>query len=141
MEEKTPLEKACEDILGEEYTEHYKILSNLLLLNYQFIEKNDPRLSAKITVILFGDSDIDKVHYICENIENAELNREFTQFDLKFAKKLLDFDPELKNTLRIIEKLKDTIKDENFFNKINENVVDERYKWVATGHVRQLGRY
>lgn len=82
MTGKTLLENACIEVVGEKNEEYYQLLSNLLLLNYSFIQKNDSRLSAKVTAILFDDEFIDKSHLICEFIENAELNISFSESDL-----------------------------------------------------------
>ncbi|MCK5182893.1 MAG: hypothetical protein KAQ95_01220 [Candidatus Heimdallarchaeota archaeon] len=39
MKEKTILESACFEILGENYDAYYELLGNLLLLNPDYIQK------------------------------------------------------------------------------------------------------
>ncbi|NHJ38897.1 MAG: hypothetical protein FK731_02610, partial [Asgard group archaeon] len=106
MKVKTPLEIACNEILGEDYDQFYNVLSNILILNPKFVKENDPRLSAKVTSILFNDKLIDKVHIICEYLENPELNINFSPTEIDYTKILLDMDPELINTSDIIKFLK-----------------------------------
>jgi hypothetical protein len=101
--EGTPLEKACKLIVGEKFSEYYDLLGDLLLLNYQFAEKEDPRLSAKITSILFDNGLRDKAHLICLYLENPEINVGFTDKEIKITKKLLNLDPELNMTQKIID--------------------------------------
>ena len=106
LKEKTPLENACLGVLGKDYKEYYEIFANLLLLNPEFVQKNDPRLTAKITAILFDNELLDKPHLICQFIDNPELEVKFTDSELNNTKKLLRIDPELINTNKIIEILK-----------------------------------
>ncbi|NHJ87684.1 MAG: hypothetical protein FK734_19640 [Asgard group archaeon] len=106
MKNQTPLEKACNEILGETYQTYYDILSNLLLLNSNLIKKDDSRLTAKITLALFDDEIVDKPHVICEFINQSEMERDAKSTDIVHAKDLLDVDPELINTIKIIDALK-----------------------------------
>ncbi|MBK5114276.1 MAG: hypothetical protein KGD59_09630 [Candidatus Heimdallarchaeota archaeon] len=120
--EKTHLEIACSEILRENYTEYYEILSCLLLLNPNFVEKNDPRLSAKITAILFDDELLEKPHLISQFIENPELDVRYTTTELDYTKKLLRIDPKLIITSRIVDILQQKIITEEFRNKLRTNI-------------------
>ncbi|MBN1329035.1 MAG: hypothetical protein JXA54_06135 [Candidatus Heimdallarchaeota archaeon] len=102
----SPLENACKEILGRNYEEYYHLLSNLLLLNVDLIKRNDQRLSAKVTSILFDNQISNKTHTICEYIEAADWEYNFQTKELEDAKKLLELDPELKITKEIINHLK-----------------------------------
>lgn len=106
LKEKTPLETACFKILGNDFGQFYTILSHLLILNPQFVMKNDSRLSAKISSLFFNDDIQDKVHLICLLLENDKLDQIFTQSDIDYTKLLLDIDPELSSTNKIISYLK-----------------------------------
>lgn len=106
MKEKTPLETACNEILGEDYGQYYNVLSNILILNPNLVKENDPRLSAKVTSILFNEELKDKVHIICEYLENPELNINFSLTEIDYTKILLEMDPELINTSEIITFMK-----------------------------------
>lgn len=113
MKEKTPLEKACLEILGKDSEKYYNILSHLLILNPQLINNNDKRLSAKITSLLFNAEIKDKVHLICLFIENNNLEFNFSRSDIGYTKMLLEIDPKLFNTERIISYIK-TLPDPNY---------------------------
>ncbi|NHK30800.1 MAG: hypothetical protein FK730_05575 [Asgard group archaeon] len=106
MKEKTPLETACYEVMGENYGQYYNVLSNILILNPNLVKQNDSRLSAKVTSILFDEELIDKVHIICEYLENPELNINYSPTEIDYTKILLEMDPELNNTSEIIIFLK-----------------------------------
>ncbi|NHJ49955.1 MAG: hypothetical protein FK733_19340 [Asgard group archaeon] len=105
MSNETPLEKACKLIAGEKHNEFYSLLRNLLLLNYQYAAKEDPRLSAKVTAILFDNGLKDKAHLICLYLENPEINIGFSKKETDNTKKLLNLDPELVSTQKIVENI------------------------------------
>lgn len=107
LKKKTPLETACFEILGNDSEQYYNILSRLLILNPHFIRKNDKRLSAKITSLLFTEEIKDKVHLICLFIENDKMKSDFSQSEIELAKLLLETDPELSTTNKIISHLKE----------------------------------
>ena len=107
LKEKTPLEDACAKTLGEDSSQYYNVLSHLLLLNPDFIKRNDARLSAKVTSILFDEKIQDKVNTICEYIENADWDFNFNQSEIDYTKVLLEMDPELITTHKIISILKE----------------------------------
>lgn len=106
MQKETPLETACFNVLGDGAEQYYNILSQLLILNPQFVQKNDKRLSAKISSLLFNDNIQDKVHLICLLIENDGMDQFFTRADIDNTKSLLKIDPELSTTNKIISYLK-----------------------------------
>ncbi|MHA1211561.1 MAG: hypothetical protein ACTSSH_03780 [Candidatus Heimdallarchaeota archaeon] len=141
MTEKTSLEKACKKVLGEDSSEHYSILANLLLLNYVYIRRNDPRLSAKLTAILFDDGLKGKVHLICLFIENAKINYKFSAIDITNTKRLLEIDPELENTLRIVGLMKKTIVDEKFSNSLKLIVRKDLEKFTMAERARFIHKY
>ncbi|NHJ49104.1 MAG: hypothetical protein FK733_15055 [Asgard group archaeon] len=120
MKRKTPLEMACNDILGEDISQFYNVLSNLLLLNPDFIRENDKRLSAKVTSILFDDEIDDKPHVICEYLDNSEFNVNFTPTEIDYAKILLEMDPELATTGEIVSSLKN--QDDQSYSEIMRKV-------------------
>jgi hypothetical protein len=113
LKEKTPLELACFEILGEDISQYYNVLSNLLILNPHLIRENDKRLSAKITSILFDKELIDKPHLICDYLNNAEFSVDFSLIEIDYTKILLDMDPELIITEKIVEFLKQ-LPDQNY---------------------------
>ncbi|HUT82838.1 MAG TPA: hypothetical protein VMZ29_16700 [Candidatus Bathyarchaeia archaeon] len=113
MSNKSPLETACREILGEKYEQYYDLLSNLLLLNIDIIKRNDERLSAKVTSILFDDQITNKTHIICEYIEAADWNYNFRPSELENTKKLLELDPDLKTSTKIINHLREQ-SDQNY---------------------------
>lgn len=107
MKKETPLEIACFEVLGYNAEQYYNILSQLLILNPQFVRKNDKRLSAKITSLLFNETIKDKVHLICLFLENDKIERDFSQSEIEYTKLLLDIDPELSITNKVISYLKE----------------------------------
>jgi hypothetical protein len=107
LKKKTPLEFACNEVLGKDSNQFYNVLSNLLLLNPDMIRKNDKRLSAKITSILFDDEIEDKPHVICEYLDNSEFNINFSPTEIDYTKILLEMDPDLVTTSDIISILKE----------------------------------
>ncbi len=109
MKKKTPLETACVKVLGENAEQYYNILSYLLILNPKFVRKNDKRLSAKITSLLFNETIKDKVHLICLLIENDKMERVFNQSEIEYTKLLLKTDTELSTTNKIISCLKELL--------------------------------
>lgn len=106
MEDKTQLEKACFEVVGEKHSEYYSLLSRLLILNPEFIKNSDPRFSAQFTLVLFDDEIEDKSHIICELLDYMEMNKVGKAYELSDAKELLTLDPILKNTNNIITTLK-----------------------------------
>ncbi len=107
MKKETPLEIACINALGDGAEQYYNILSQLLILNPEFVQKNDKRLSAKISSLLFNETIKDKVHLICLFLENDKMERDFTQSEIDYTKLLLETDPELNTTNKIISCLKE----------------------------------
>ncbi|MFW9922666.1 MAG: hypothetical protein ACFFDW_05165 [Candidatus Thorarchaeota archaeon] len=101
----TPLEQACNEIMGEKKAQYYEILSNLLLLNSKFIQKDDKRISAKVTRILIDKNIEDKSHLLCCLIESSEIE-DVNIAEINQLKKLLDLDPNLINTESIITLIK-----------------------------------
>lgn len=142
MNYNTPLQKACNKIVSEKYHEYYDLLSNILLLNANYIKDNDPRLTAKVTAILFDERDFDKVNLICQLIENDEFNSDFMEFEIKNMKKLLDLDEMLTNTLKIIDILKHESIHKEFKEKIKLYISEEGNRQIdGAGVYRvQLGR-
>ncbi|MGC9779403.1 MAG: hypothetical protein HZR80_09200 [Candidatus Heimdallarchaeota archaeon] len=106
MEEKTQLEEACYIVIGEKYNEYYSLLSKLLILNPGIIKNNDPRFLAQFTMVLFDDEIKDKSHIICELIDYMDMNKVDKKNELNIARKLLDLDPVLNKTNKIITTLK-----------------------------------
>ncbi len=106
MEEKTQLEKACYEVIGEKYNEYYSLLSKLLILNPDIIKNNDPRFSAQFTLVLFDDEIKDKTHIVCELIEYLNMNKIDKKNEINEVKKLLVLDPVLNITHKIITVLK-----------------------------------
>ncbi|NHJ33494.1 MAG: hypothetical protein FK732_11595 [Asgard group archaeon] len=139
--EKTYLENACSEIIGKNYNNYYDILSNLLLLNPDFIQKSDPRLSAKVTAILFDDRLKEKPHLICEFIENPELNMEFNVQEIKYTKRLLDLDPELTNTSMIIDLLKQNIITEDHSHILSLLVKEDMEKLSFSERARFIHKF
>ncbi|MCK5047155.1 MAG: hypothetical protein KAS22_11285 [Candidatus Heimdallarchaeota archaeon] len=139
--EKTLLEFACSEILRENYKDFYDILSNLLLLNPDFIQENDPRLSAKITAILFDDDLLEKPHLICQFIENPELDVKFTASELDYTKKLLKIDPELIITDKIVDIIQQKIITEDFRNKLRINIRLDLEKFSLADRARFVHVY
>ena len=130
MEHKTPLEAACFKILGNDFEQHYNLLSQLLILNPQFVQKNDKRLSAQISSLLFNEDIQDKVHLICLLIENDEMDQIFTRSDIDNAKLLLNTDPDLNSTNKIIAYLK-LLTDQNYSEIIRKVPIDQSRKDVV----------
>lgn len=139
--EKTLLEFACSEILWENYKDFYNIFSNLLLLNPDFIQENDPRLSAKITAILFDDDLLEKPHLICQFIENPELDVKFTASELAYTKKLLKIDPELIITDKIIDIIQQKIITEDFGKLLRTNIRWDIEKFSFPDRARFLHTY
>ncbi len=107
MKEKTPLETACVKVLGESAEQYYNILTHLLILNPEFVRKDDNRLSAKVTSLLFNKTIKDKVHLICLFIENDKMEGDFSQSEIEYTKLLLKTDRDLSTTSKIISYLKE----------------------------------
>jgi hypothetical protein len=103
LTEGTPLEKACKLITGDKFEDYYNLLGNILLLNFNNIKDDDPRLSAKVTSILFDNGLRDKAHLICLYLENPEINIGFNEKETETTKKLLNLDPELNMTQKIVD--------------------------------------
>jgi hypothetical protein len=131
----------CSDILGEDYKDYYEILSNLLLLNPEFLQKNDPRLSAKVTAILFDDELLEKPHLICQFIENSELNVKFTASDLDYTKQLLRKDPKLIIVSRIIETLKQKVVTKDFGNLLRMNIRKDLESFSLASRAKYVHTY
>ena len=93
-----------------------------MLLNPEFIQKNDPRLSAKITAILFDDELLEKSHLICQFLENPDLDVKVTATELAYTKKLLRIDPELIITNKIIDIIQQKIITEYFGKLLRTNI-------------------
>lgn len=104
MKERTQLEMACAEVVGDYTNQYYDLLSNLLIMNPHLLKEDDTRLTAQLTSILFSEEVEDKAHLICSIIETID-----TKSDDKFvkqAKLLLEIDPVLDTTKQIIDKLK-----------------------------------
>ncbi|MBY8993934.1 MAG: hypothetical protein KGD59_05240 [Candidatus Heimdallarchaeota archaeon] len=111
MKERTQLEIACAEVVGDYTNQYYNLLSNLLIMNPHLLKEDDTRLTAQLTSILFSEEVEDKAHLICSIIETID-----TKSDDKFvkqAKLLLEIDPVLDTTKQIIDKLK-TLPDTNY---------------------------
>ena len=104
MKEKSQLEIACAEIVGDETNQYYDILSDMLIMNPHLLKKDDTRLSAQFTSILFSDEVEDKAHLICSIIETIDTKSEDKY--VKQAKLLLEIDPVLEITKQIVDKLK-----------------------------------
>ncbi|MCK5157878.1 MAG: hypothetical protein KAR08_01875 [Candidatus Heimdallarchaeota archaeon] len=104
MKEKTQLEIACAEVMGDETNQYYDILSDMLIMNPHLLKKDDTRLSAQLTSILFSEEVEDKAHLICSIIETIDTKSEDKY--VKQAKLLLEIDPVLDNTKQIVDKLK-----------------------------------
>lgn len=141
LKEKTILESACSEILGENYIDFYELLGNLLLLNPDYIQKNDPRLSAKITAILFDDGLKDKPHLICQFIDNPELNTEFNALEVSHTKKLLEIDSELINTSKIIDLMKQNVITEDFEHQLRLLIREDMEKFSFSERARFIHKY
>ncbi|TET27793.1 MAG: hypothetical protein E3J70_11210 [Candidatus Heimdallarchaeota archaeon] len=139
--EKTFLEFACSEISRDNYKEFYEILSNLLLLNPEFIQKNDPRLSAKITAILFDDELLEKSHLICQFLENPDLDVKVTATELAYTKKLLRIDPELIITNKIIDIIQQKIITEDFGKLLRTNIRWDIEKFSLPDRARFIHKY
>ena len=106
MKKDTPLETACYEVLGDNAEQFYDVLSQLIILNPQFVRKDDNRLSAKLSSLLFNDGISDKVHQICVFLESDKLDKVFNKIEIENTETLLRMDPELKITKEIIAVLK-----------------------------------
>ena len=137
----TPLESACKKVIGNEYMEYYNLLGNLLLLNYDLIKKSDQRLSAKVTAIIFDEELRDKSHLICLFLENSEMNVSFSTNDIENTKKLLELDPQLDNTQKIIDAIKPEIISDNFDQKLQLIVREDLEKYMITERGKFIHRY
>ncbi len=104
MKEKSQLEIACAEIVGDETNQYYDILSDMLIMNPHLLKKDDTRLSAQLTSILFSEEVEDKAHLICRIIETIDTKSEDKY--VKQAKLLLEIDPVLEITKQIVDKLK-----------------------------------
>ncbi|MCG3253673.1 MAG: hypothetical protein KAX09_07485 [Candidatus Heimdallarchaeota archaeon] len=104
MKERTQLEIACAEIVGDETNQYYDILSEMLIMNPHLLKKDDTRLSAQFTSILFSEEVEDKAHLICSIIETID-NKSEDKY-VKQAKLLLEIDPVLEITKQIVDKLK-----------------------------------
>ncbi|MFW9924223.1 MAG: hypothetical protein ACFFDW_13140, partial [Candidatus Thorarchaeota archaeon] len=107
----------------------------------KFIKKDDPRLSAKITAILFDEELVDKVHLICEFIENVEINEKFSPKEIFSAKKLIDIDEKLEKTLKIIDILKQKIVDPELGKILRMNIRNDLDKFLITDRARLIRKY
>ena len=141
MKERTLLEEACMEILGEEFVDYYEPLSNLLLLNPDYIENDDSRLSAKITAILFDPGLKDKPHLICNFIENPDINAEFKESEIQDVKKILTVDPELVNTIKIVELMKQNVITPDFEDKLQLLVKNDMEKLAFADRARFIQKY
>ena len=131
MKEKTQLEIACAEIVGDETNQYYDILSEMLIMNPHLLKKDDTRLSAQLTSILFNDEIEDKAHLICRIIETID-----TKSSDKFvenAKHLLEIDPVLEVTKQIIDKLK-TFSDPNYSEIMRKVNIKQEMKIYRRGY-------
>ena len=104
MKERTQLEIACAEVVGDYTNQYYNLLSNLLIMNPHLLKDDDTRLTAQLTSILFSEEVEDKAHLVCCIVESID-----TKSDDKFVKQvklLLEIDPVLDTTKQIIDKLK-----------------------------------
>jgi len=130
VKKETPLEIACINTLEDGAEQYYGILSQLLILNPEFVQKNDKRLSAKISSLLFDDYIRDKVHLICLLIENDEMDQIFSRSDIDNTKLLLKIDPELISTNKIISYLK-ALSGQNYSEIIRKVPIEHKRKDVV----------
>ena len=137
MKEKTQLEIACTEVVGDSTNQYYNILSNLLIMNPQLLKKNDTRLSAQFTSILFSDEAEDKAHLICSIIET--IDKETKDQYVEQAKHLLEIDPVLDVTKQIIDKLK-TLPDPNYSEIMRKVNIKNEIKLYRNRHGFRTGR-
>ncbi|MHA1532422.1 MAG: hypothetical protein ACTSR6_10535, partial [Candidatus Heimdallarchaeota archaeon] len=97
--------------VGDNTNQYYNLLSNLLIMNPHLLKKDDTRLTAQFTSILFSEEVEDKAHLICSVIETIDAKSEDKY--VKQAKLLLEIDPVLEITKQIIDKLK-SLPDTNY---------------------------
>ncbi|MCE7745124.1 MAG: hypothetical protein GPJ52_08335 [Candidatus Heimdallarchaeota archaeon] len=111
MKERTQLEIACAEVVGDNTNQYYNLLSNLLIMNPHLLKEDDTRFTAQFTSILFSEEVEDKAHLICSVIETIDTKSEDKY--VKQAKLLLEIDPVLEITKQIIDKLK-SLPDTNY---------------------------
>lgn len=111
LKERTQLEIACAEVVGDYTNQYYNLLSNLLIKNPHLLKEDDVRLSAQFTSILFSDEVEDKAHLICSIIETIDTKSK-DKF-VKHVKILLEIDPVLDITKQIVDKLK-SLPDPNY---------------------------
>jgi len=137
LKEKTQLEIACAEIIGDDTNQYYEILSNLLIMNPQLLKKGDTRLSAQFTSILFSDEVDDKAHLICSIIETID-DKSNDKY-VEQAKQLLEIDPVLDITKQIIDKLK-SLPDPNYSEIMRKVNIKHEMKMYRKGYASPTRR-
>ena len=131
MKEKTQLEIACAEVVGDNNNQYYDILSNLLIKNPNLLKEDDTRFSAQLTSILFSEETEDKAHLICRIIETVDAKS--TDKYVKQAKLLLEIDPVLDVTKQILEKLK-SMPDPNYSEIMRKVNIKHEMKIYRNGY-------
>ena len=137
MKERTQLEIACAEVVGDYTNQYYDLLSNLLIMNPHLLKEDDTRLTAQLTSILFSEEVEDKAHLICSIIETID-----AKSDDKFmiqVKLLLEIDPVLDTTKQIIDKLK-ALPDTNYseiMRKVNIHKHEMKLYRKGSGYVKR----
>jgi len=137
LKERTQLEIACAEVVGDYTNQYYDLLSNLLIMNPHLLKEDDTRLTAQLTSILFSEEVEDKAHLICSIIETID-----AKSDDKFmiqVKLLLEIDPVLDTTKQIIDKLK-ALPDTNYseiMRKVNIHKHEMKLYRKGSGYVKR----
>lgn len=137
MKERTQLEIACAEVVGDYTNQYYNLLSNLLIMNPHLLKDDDTRLTAQLTSILFSEEVEDKAHLICSIIESIDTKSD--DIFVKQAKLLLEIDPVLDTTKQIIDKLK-ALPDTNYseiMRKVNIHKHEMKLYRKGSGYVKR----
>ena len=137
MKERTQLEIACAEVVGDYTNQYYDLLSNLLIMNPHLLKEDDTRLTAQLTSILFSEEVEDKAHLICSIIESIDTKSD--DIFVKQAKLLLEIDPVLDTTKQIIDKLK-ALPDTNYseiMRKVNIHKHEMKLYRKGSGYVKR----
>ena len=137
MKERTQLEIACAEVVGDYTNQYYDLLSNLLIMNPHLLKDDDTRLTAQLTSILFSEEVEDKAHLICSIIESIDTKSD--DIFVKQAKLLLEIDPVLDTTKQIIDKLK-ALPDTNYseiMRKVNIHKHEMKLYRKGSGYVKR----
>ena len=131
---------ACENAIGEGHKQYYMLLSELLILNPKLLKKNDTRFSAQLTFILFNEETIDKEDLVCKLLESNENNLKTRVEVIGYTKSLLDLDPKLVATNKILSELKalDNLNYSELMRKVNVKHVMNMYHSGETKFARRI---